>query len=77
VASLRSAVINMDLTATELSALSIVWEKVRPGHWKANVSHTECLLRMNDFPEQPLFTVTVGGIPADIEDAPSGWTIKF
>lgn len=60
----------------ELLLQSIRWRKVRDGHWVAQVGEVECMLRMNDFPEEPLYTVTVGGASMDVEDAPRGWTIE-
>lgn len=64
-------------SASDLLSLPVVWEKVRDGLWRACVQDRECLLRMNDFPEKPLYTVTVGGSSVDADDAPAGWTIKW
>ena len=64
-------------SAGELLSLPVVWEKVRDGLWTARVRDTECLLRMNNFPEEPLYTVTAGVSSVDIDDAPAGWTIKW
>ena len=65
------------ITATGLLSLSVVWEKVGVGRWRARVQDSECLLETNDFPDKPLFTVTVGGLSLDVEDAPRTWAIKY
>ncbi|HMY56525.1 MAG TPA: hypothetical protein PK671_26385 [Candidatus Obscuribacter sp.] len=32
-------------------------------------------LRLNDFPDEPLCTVIVGGVETDLEDFPKTWTL--
>jgi hypothetical protein len=32
---------------------------------------------MNDFPDEPLYTVEVSGERFDFDDAPASWTIPF
>ena len=37
----------------------------------------ECLLRMNDFPEEPLWTLFFMGAQKDFDDKPLIWKIKY
>lgn len=60
----------------ELLFLPIRWQRVCEGHWSATVDDQECALLMNDFPEEPLYTVTVGGRSIDLDDPPPRWTIE-
>jgi hypothetical protein len=51
---------------TDLLSLPIVWENVSVGRWRASVQDSECLLKLNNFPDEPLFTVTVGDLSVDV-----------
>ena len=55
---------------------SVVWREVVPGgvEFHAEVKGHTCKLRMNDFPEEPLYTLIVEGEELDIDDAPKGWS---
>jgi hypothetical protein len=64
------------ITSTSLLSLSVVWEKVGVGRWRARVQDTDCVLQMNDFPEEPLYTVSSGDFSIDLEDAPDKWIIR-
>lgn len=64
------------LTPKELLLRQIVWTKIGPAHWTAYVDGQLCELRMNDFPEEPLFTIIVNGRTLDINDAPRAWARK-
>ena len=64
-------------SASDLLSLPVVWEKVLDGLWGARVKGTECVLRLNNFPEEPLYTITAGGSSVDVDDAPAGWTINW
>ena len=59
-----------------LLLLPVRWLKVRDGYWRATVDGHECSLRMNDFPDEPLFTVAVEGTSIEIDDAPRTWCIE-
>lgn len=65
------------MTARALLALPIIWKKVSDGVWRTTVDGCDCRLRLNDFPEEPLYTVQVGDDAIDIEDAPAAWTIEW
>ncbi len=65
------------VTPKELLLLPIRWRKLRDGTWSARVGDQDCLLRMNDFPEEPLYTVIAGPSSLDIDDVPRNWTIEF
>lgn len=60
----------------ELLRASLVWKKTGPGHWEAALNGKRCTLTMNDFPEEPLYTVVFDGEPMDIDDAPPSWHIE-
>jgi hypothetical protein len=55
----------------------VKWEQRELGRWCAQVSGVECVLLMNDFPDEPLYTVEVSGERFDFDDAPASWTIPF
>lgn len=55
----------------DLLRLHIRWKKLAPGRWEARVTETVCTLTMNDFPEEPLYTVRVAGQSLDLDDAPA------
>lgn len=38
---------------------------------------SECYLRMNDFPDEPLWTLFYKGESKDIEDTPTLWKVKY
>lgn len=38
---------------------------------------SECWLQMNDFPEEPLWTLYYKGETKDIEDTPTLWKINY
>lgn len=65
----------MPLNPKELLLVPIRWRKLRDGQWSATFDNQECALEMNDFPEDPLYTVTVGEQAIDLDDLPSRWTI--
>jgi hypothetical protein len=66
-----------NMTRQKLLTGPIAWIRVDDGAWRATVEGCECYLRMNDFPEEPLYTVGVGELAIDIEDAPAGWSIEW
>ena len=37
----------------------------------------ECYLRMNDFPDEPFWTLFYRGERIDFDDDPQNWTIKY
>ena len=61
----------------ELLALEITWSRVQAEtpKWIAEVGGERCKLRMNDFPDEPLYTVELKGDFLDIDDPPAMWTI--
>lgn len=63
------------LSPRELLLLPIHWRRISEGRWCASVSGHECSLRMNDFPEEPLYTIVVHEQCLDIDDPPQGWRI--
>jgi len=61
----------------ELLNAQITWlrEEGQP-RWKAMHNGKRCELTMNNFPEEPLYTVRCEGESLDIEDSPNGWVIS-
>jgi hypothetical protein len=55
----------------------ITWIEDIPhcSHFHAHVDGDLCRLRMNDFPEEPMYTVEVEGEKRDFDELPSGWVI--
>ena len=65
------------ITANEILLLPIVWRKVREGLWKTQVHDADCILRMNNFPEESLYTIMVSDSSLDVDDAPPAWTVEW
>jgi len=36
-----------------------------------------CFLRMNNFPDEPLWTLFYGDFSLDFDDTPKNWTVKY
>jgi hypothetical protein len=53
----------------------VYWERVTPQgvEYVATVKGHLCRLRMNNFPEEPLYTLTVGTERVNLDDAPKSW----
>ena len=67
----------MAISATQLLAMRIIWHKVRVGEWETIVDGEKYGLAMNDFPEEPLYTVHHEGGSFDVEEKPAQWDIDF
>ncbi len=55
---------------------SIFWEKgVDPEYpYRVEIEGQQCLIRLNDFPDEHLYTLLVAGVGvADFDDWPSNW----
>ncbi len=61
----------------DLLGATVSWKRVSPGHWQVMVGRAQCLLSMNDFPEEPLYTVRAFGEVLDLDDPPGSWAIEF
>lgn len=61
----------------DLFLRKIVWreETKRGVQFYAYVDGELCQLRMNDFPQEPLYTVTWKDFSVDLDDRPNGWII--
>jgi hypothetical protein len=61
----------------ELFKKKIIWQEVEPGgvEFTAEVGGTKCELRMNDFPDEPLYTIKYKGKQMDFDDATDIWEI--
>lgn len=42
-----------------------------------NFSKEECFLRINNFPEEPLWTLFYKNASIDFDDTPENWEIKY
>ena len=62
---------------SELLSQRIQWRKPEGSSvtWSAVVNGEACTLVMNDFPDEPLYTVTSRGTSFDIDELPSCWSI--
>jgi len=62
----------------DLLRIAIEWEQRPPAPvWRALVHGDECTLVVNDFPAEPLYTVTWRDESLDVDDAPAGWHIPL
>ncbi|MBN1959657.1 MAG: hypothetical protein JW841_01815 [Deltaproteobacteria bacterium] len=58
--------------------LPIAWKKQADTPvWSAVVAGESCCLEMNDFPDEPLYTLTWREQSLDIDDKPDIWAIPF
>ncbi len=64
-----------DNVSTLLSRRISWLKRVGEPKWFARVDGVECHLRMNDFPEEPLYTLEYRGDSLGLDDAPATWTI--
>ncbi len=62
-----------DLTVTELEWLV---HPDRKGYYYAKVENQTLSLRLNDFPEEPLYTLIWKDQSIDLEEKPSLWRFK-
>ena len=62
----------------ELISSTIFWKKhPEIGYYYYNEEYDKLiLLRMNNFPEEPLFTLINGLDITDLEDKPTGWNLE-
>ncbi len=62
-----------------LFAEQINWQFANSGRveFYAYVNHEKCELRMNDFPEEPLYTLTFKGQSVDFDDCPKIWSLPL
>jgi hypothetical protein len=61
---------------TSFAGMAITWEYTGDGElpYRARVNGVELLVRVNDFPAEPLYSLLVNGQPADdLEDWPDQW----
>ena len=64
------------ITANDILMLPVAWRKVSDGLWIAHIRGAECFLRMNNFPDEPLYTIKAGDTSIDVDDAPPAWKIE-
>ncbi|MCS4167681.1 hypothetical protein D3C81_1563860 [compost metagenome] len=62
----------------ELISSTILWKKhPEIGYYYYNEEYDKLiLLRMNNFPEEPLYTLINGLDITDLEDKPTGWNLE-
>jgi hypothetical protein len=64
------------ISVQDLLRMSLDWKKAAPGRWEAVAKGTRCTLVMNNFPEEPLYTVAMHGESMDLDDPPPSWRIE-
>jgi len=62
-----------------LLKMKIAWQPVKftKTEWFAIIDGEKYSLRMNDFPDEPLYTIFNQEDIINIDDAPMGWIIPF
>jgi hypothetical protein len=57
----------------------INWQSTKSGRaeWYAYVDGDKCNLHMNDFPDEPLYTLAYKGQSIDFDDKPIGWIVSL
>lgn len=58
----------------ELLTEKITWKRTGLSRWSAKVGGEDCQLRLNNFPDEPLYTLLWRDKSLDVEDAPPAWT---
>ncbi|WP_286753021.1 MULTISPECIES: hypothetical protein [Sphingobacterium] len=66
------------MTNKELITSTIFWKKhPKIGYYYYNEEYDKLiLLRMNNFPDEPLYTLINGLDITDLEDKPTGWNLE-
>jgi len=61
----------------ELFSKEIVWKAVTDDSvdFEAEIAGFKCGLRINDFPDEPHYTIFYKGMEQDFDDAPKIWKI--
>lgn len=59
----------------EIQRKEIKWERVKVGEYVATYRGQKCILVMNDFPDEPLYTLTYNNESVDFDDKPPCWFI--
>jgi hypothetical protein len=64
-------------TLSVLQAAAIAWEQSSKGHYwfTTEFQSNAYLLRLNDFPAEPICTVFIDGVEFDLDDFPGSWTL--
>ena len=67
---------------TEINLLfkkGIIWQAAKDhvGKWHSDFNGEKCFLQMNDFPDEPLYTLTFKGETVDFDDKPLMWFIPI
>ena len=64
---------------TDVLDAKVVWHEVSPRgvEVEAIINGVRVRLRMNDFPDNPLYTLIMGDESLDLEDAPECWVLPW
>ena len=59
----------------KLLGMRIKWQRTDPGYFFSEVDGLKCYLRMNDFPDEPLYTLSYQGIQFSFDNTPVLWEL--
>ena len=63
-------------TLEQLQRATIDWKQSpEPYVFEAELNGEKVLLRLNDFPDEPLCRVIINGSETNLEDMATGWTL--
>jgi hypothetical protein len=67
-----------DRLIDEIMKGQIFWSETTPGvvEFTTIFKRQACLLRMNDFPDEVTYTLTMGNETASFDDLPKGWNLR-
>ena len=70
---------NLDIKIEELIQKKIIWKEsgYRNTFFKSTYKGSLCVLQMNNFPEESLYTLFWNDESLDIEDKPELWEIIY
>jgi hypothetical protein len=60
----------------DLLKTNIEWTEILGG-FETKVNGDRCLLKVNDFPDEPMYTLHWNEQTIDLDDAPSCWVLHY
>ena len=64
-------------TINDLLVERIKWKEVGTCEFISEIDQCECKLKMNDFPDEPMYTLSFQGESVDFDDKPQCWDIPI
>ena len=65
------------MTITDLIEMPLVWERQTKNTFMCDIGRMPVTLRVNDYPDESLFTLYFLGESLEIEESPSNWILHY